>query len=66
MESFRRKIFERDRAAVDLEREDFIFVRGFEVEPVERERVLIVEAEDDILAVARRVEKFIRARAAPQ
>ena len=66
MKSRRGKIFQSDGAVDNFEREDFVFVRRREVKVIERERVFVVETEDNIFAVAFGVEEFIRARVTPK
>lgn len=59
MKSRRGEIFERDSIlAVEVERNGLIFLAvgsGSKVEIIKRERVVVVEAEDNVLAVACRV-----------
>ncbi len=68
VESCRREIFKRDGAAAHCEGNGFGFlvIRRLECEIVKCQRVIVVEAENNILAVALRVVKFVRAGVAPK
>ena len=67
VEGRRRKIFERDRAAVDFENNFSLgcAVRGGEVYVIERQRIFVVEAENYIFAVAFCIIECVRAVVAP-
>ncbi len=67
VKSFRgAEVFQRDGAFIKFQRDDIIFIRRREVHAVERERVLAVEAEDNVLAVAAVINENIRTVIAPK